>query len=321
MVLPFSGWSCNSTAVQQRPAAHRVHADVDQHRRRGEHARAGSSAASSSKGAPACRCQRSVARGRRLHRPRRAEVIAELTLARNVIAAQPSGSDDRAALQRLVGQRRRPRELRVLPIANAEENQSDARAPRVDVDGSNARVFRNGDLAYVVTNVRANACAPAAHRAALATRHSGQSGPVLRARAAGAGRRLSRRRTPSLRGKIDAADSSQAGAGTAWGWWGCYVVRLVRRRRRGAGRRRRARLPPLDAELRRRQTSTSTTNSALRRRPRQRRRAERRLDGHHRTIPTAGGATCGSSATRSTPRTTSGYRSPSRTGRAAPSTT
>jgi hypothetical protein len=81
-------------------------------------------------------------------------VVTELALARNVIAAQPQGTTlaevssdwwDNDVTTSLV---------RVLPLADAEELSDQSGAPSVSVDGIGARVFRNGDLAYVVTSVR-----------------------------------------------------------------------------------------------------------------------------------------------------------------------
>src|SRR5205085_5547067 len=44
-------------------------------------------------------------------------------------------------------------ELRVLPLANAEEVKEEPNAKSVNIDGTNARIFRNGTLAYVVTTL------------------------------------------------------------------------------------------------------------------------------------------------------------------------
>lgn len=81
------------------------------------------------------------------------KVVREITLARNVIAAQPQGSTIAQLSTDWWGYDQSKSELRVLPIANAEETKFDAAAKSVSVDGTNARLFRNGDLAYVITTL------------------------------------------------------------------------------------------------------------------------------------------------------------------------
>ncbi|MBX3215013.1 MAG: beta-propeller domain-containing protein [Labilithrix sp.] len=82
----------------------------------------------------------------------RPRVVRSLTLSRDVASAQPAGativqvSTDR-------GHELPRSELRVLPLANAEEDTLEPSAPTISLDGYDAQVFRNGDLAYVVTTV------------------------------------------------------------------------------------------------------------------------------------------------------------------------
>jgi hypothetical protein len=87
-------------------------------------------------------------------------VTAELTLARNVIAAQPGGATIAEISSDWWDNDVSSSEVRVLPIANAEESTDSGAIPSLNVQGTNARVFRNGDLAYVVTNVRLDAPCP-----------------------------------------------------------------------------------------------------------------------------------------------------------------
>ena len=70
-------------------------------------------------------------------------VITELTLARNVVTAQPSGATIAEISSATGGTTTSPRsEVRVLPIANAEETDRHRHhVPTVDVDGIDARVF------------------------------------------------------------------------------------------------------------------------------------------------------------------------------------
>ena len=81
------------------------------------------------------------------------KVVSELTLARNVVSAEPQGATIAQLSTDWWGYDQQKSELRVLPIGNAEELRGEPGAPGVAVDGSNARVFRNGDLAYVVTTL------------------------------------------------------------------------------------------------------------------------------------------------------------------------
>lgn len=83
------------------------------------------------------------------------KVIAELALARNVVDAQPQGSTIAQLSSDWWDNDLTKSELRVLPISDAEENKSlDGALATATLEGYNARVFRNGDLAYVVTDVR-----------------------------------------------------------------------------------------------------------------------------------------------------------------------
>jgi hypothetical protein len=81
-------------------------------------------------------------------------VTAELTLARNVIAAQPTGSTIAEISTDWWGNDTSQSEVRVLPISDAAENFDESNAPRVSVPGTNARVFTNGSFAYVVTEIQ-----------------------------------------------------------------------------------------------------------------------------------------------------------------------
>lgn len=87
-------------------------------------------------------------------------VTAQLTLARNVIAAQPGGATIAEISSDWWDNDVSSSEVRVLPVANAEESTDAGAIPSLNVQGTNARVFRNGDLAYVVTNVRLDAPCP-----------------------------------------------------------------------------------------------------------------------------------------------------------------
>ena len=76
-------------------------------------------------------------------------VVHEQALARNVIDAQPDGANITQLSTDWWGYDQTKSELRVLPIANAEELHDEPAAAGVQIDGTNARVFRNGSFAYV----------------------------------------------------------------------------------------------------------------------------------------------------------------------------
>ncbi len=81
-------------------------------------------------------------------------VTTELTLARNVITAQPQGANIAEISSDWWDNDVTWSEVRLVPIANAEETTDNGTVPTVRVEGVNAQVFMNGQLAYVVTNVQ-----------------------------------------------------------------------------------------------------------------------------------------------------------------------
>jgi hypothetical protein len=81
------------------------------------------------------------------------KVTAQLTLARNVIAAQPSGSTIAEISSDWWGNDVSQSEVRVLPIADAAESGDRSQAPSLSVDGVGPQVFTNGSFTYIVTDV------------------------------------------------------------------------------------------------------------------------------------------------------------------------
>jgi len=81
------------------------------------------------------------------------KLVNEMTLARNVVSAQPSQGIIAELASDWWENDTSSSELRVLPIQNADEKTS---GPEVTlkVDGVNARAFRNGNMAYIVTRVK-----------------------------------------------------------------------------------------------------------------------------------------------------------------------
>lgn len=80
-------------------------------------------------------------------------ITAELTLARNVISAQPQGGTIAELSTDWWGNDLTSSELRVLPVASADDATTPA-AVSASIDGIDARVFRNGNFAYITSRVR-----------------------------------------------------------------------------------------------------------------------------------------------------------------------
>ncbi|MET0594204.1 MAG: beta-propeller domain-containing protein [Polyangiaceae bacterium] len=81
------------------------------------------------------------------------KVVAELTLARNVVDAQPHGGNVALLSSDWYSYDHDQSELRILPIDQVDEKVSGAALAEVAIEGVNARVYHNGELSYVVTNV------------------------------------------------------------------------------------------------------------------------------------------------------------------------
>jgi hypothetical protein len=87
--------------------------------------------------------------------PTKPSATAELTLARNVITSVPNGATVAEVSSDWWDNDVSTSQIRVLPIADADETaDTGATVPTADIDGVNARAFRNGDLSYIVTDVR-----------------------------------------------------------------------------------------------------------------------------------------------------------------------
>ncbi len=83
------------------------------------------------------------------------KVVNELVLARNVVDARPQGTTIATTSTDWWGNDQTYSELIVRDLADAEENKLDQSIlAQVKIDGTDARVFRNGDLAYVATHAR-----------------------------------------------------------------------------------------------------------------------------------------------------------------------
>jgi hypothetical protein len=102
-------------------------------------------------------------------------VVSELTLARNVVNAQPQGATIAELSTDWWGNDLTTSEMRVLPIANAAETTDNGQAVSTGIAGVDARVFQNGTLAYVVTDVQVPVtCSPAGQPGYYPTGKNGQ---------------------------------------------------------------------------------------------------------------------------------------------------
>jgi len=153
-------------------------------------------------------------------------VVTELTLARNVVNVKPAGKNLVEVSSDFWDNDTDHSELRLLPIAEAEENVSDATLSEAQIQGINPSVFHNGDVSYIVSNVRHEIECPA---------NSGGSYP-------GKGAAPEQTTEPkcyswtqevqvvetkagrvSLRGKVALPDLGQNYYGWGWGWYGCTM--------------------------------------------------------------------------------------------------
>jgi len=149
-------------------------------------------------------------------------VVSELTLARNVVNAKPQGGTIAEVSTDWWGYDSTSSEMRVLPIANAEETTDNGAGISVKIDGVDARVFQNGNLTYVVTSVQhpvdcANAGGPGApgptdpgKGTAQCTAWT-QQVQIVDTSNGGA----------VLKGKVQLPDNPGY-YGWGWGWYGCW---------------------------------------------------------------------------------------------------
>lgn len=85
--------------------------------------------------------------------PAAPKTTAELTLARNVVSAEPLGDTAVQLSTDWWGNDNRKSELRVTSLANVDETRGDATLKSLNVEGTNAQMFKNGNFGYVVTTV------------------------------------------------------------------------------------------------------------------------------------------------------------------------
>jgi len=86
-------------------------------------------------------------------------VVKELTLARNVVTAQPGGATI-AEISSDWWDNATSSQVRILPIAGADETADVGEVPTLDVAGVGAQVFNNGRYSYIVTSVATDTPCP-----------------------------------------------------------------------------------------------------------------------------------------------------------------
>lgn len=147
-------------------------------------------------------------------------VVNEVTLARNVVSARPDGQTVAELSSDWWENDDTGSEMRVLPTAQADEMTDTSSATTVKIDGVNARAFKNGNLAYVVSNVKTQVPCPPDYygNPVPPTQQCWAAVPTVQVVD------LSNN-TATLRGKATLPlDNPYYGywGGWGWGWEGCY---------------------------------------------------------------------------------------------------
>lgn len=154
--------------------------------------------------------------------PRTPRVVNELTLARNVITARPSGGSIAEISTDWWGNDTSSSQVRVLPLARADETADTTPVPTLDVDGVNARAFGNGRFSYIVTSVKTRTPCPGSPASSSCFLRAQQI-QVVDLASGGA----------VARGKIQLPTDPWGWYGWGWGgfwwydwWWGDEVVQV-----------------------------------------------------------------------------------------------
>jgi hypothetical protein len=145
-------------------------------------------------------------------------VVSELTLARNVVNARPVGDNLVEVSSDFWDNDEDHSELRVVPKSQADETTNDPALATLAIPGTNPTVFHDGDMTYVVSNVRHEVDCPAGSYAgpgdgakAPVCYDYSQAVSVVDVSGGGA----------ALRGTVELPGSQYYGWGWYWGWYGC----------------------------------------------------------------------------------------------------
>lgn len=152
-------------------------------------------------------------------------VVAELTLARNVVNVKPSGKNVVEVSSDFWDNDTDHSELRLLPLSEAEENVNDATLASLAIDGINPTVFHNGDASYVVSNVRHEVPCAAGASDPLPGKGAPSNGSTAENKCYSWTQEVQVVDTAGgqakLRGKVALPDIGAGYYGWGWGWYGC----------------------------------------------------------------------------------------------------
>ncbi len=145
-------------------------------------------------------------------------VVSELTLARNVVNARPVGDNLVEVSSDFWDNDMDYSELRVVPKSQADETTTDPALATLAIPGTNPTVFHDGNMTYVVSNVRHEVACPADYPTNVP---DGKGAPVCYEYSqavnvvdvSGGGARL--------RGSVELPGAQYYNWGWGWGWYGC----------------------------------------------------------------------------------------------------
>jgi hypothetical protein len=145
-------------------------------------------------------------------------VVSELTLARNVVNARPVGDNLVEVSSDFWDNDMDHSELRVVPKSQADETTTDPALATLSIPGTNPTVFHDGNMTYVVSNVRHEVACPAGSspaptdgKSVSACYEYSQAVSVVDVSGGGA----------RLRGSVELPGAQYYGWGWGWGWYGC----------------------------------------------------------------------------------------------------
>jgi hypothetical protein len=151
-------------------------------------------------------------------------VVNELTLARNVVNVKPVGDNVVEVSSDFWDNDTDHSELRVLPLAEAEENVNDATLATTPIDGMNPTVFHDGQMSYIVSSVRREVACPTG----TGDPYEGKgapSGTTTEYKCYAWTQQMQAVDTSNggavLRGKVALPDLTSGYYGYGWGWYGC----------------------------------------------------------------------------------------------------
>jgi hypothetical protein len=143
-------------------------------------------------------------------------VVSELTLARNVVNARPVGDNLVEVSSDFWDNDVDHSELRIVPKTEADEDTTDPALATLPIPGTNPTVFHNGNMTYVVSNVRHQTSCPASY-----SKQPDGSDPVCYGYSQAVSVVDVSGGQARLRGLVSLPDTEYYGWGWYWGWYGC----------------------------------------------------------------------------------------------------